>query len=75
MIIILFLDVSTLKLKNIIILPTERPEIILPTVHAKKIKLPLANIFRSKEGLTLKLDQLIEHNKKNFHGKNIQMNM
>ena len=75
MIIILFLDVSTLKLKNIIILPTERPEIILPTVHAKKIKLPLANIFRSKEGLTLKLDQLIEHNKKDFHGKNIQMNM
>ena len=76
MIIILFLDVSTLKLRNIIIiLPTERPEIILPTVHAKKIKLPSANIFRNKEGLTLKLDQLIEHNKKNFHGKYIQMNM
>ena len=32
----LFLDVSTLKLKIINILPTDRPEIILPTVHTTK---------------------------------------
>ena len=39
----LFLDVPALKLSIIIILPTERPETILPTAVQQKIKLPSPN--------------------------------